>query len=46
MGTGILRPGDKAFKFTLVEAASGQLLGPTNFAGKQNIVLLFYRGMW
>ncbi len=46
MGTGILRPGDKAFDFTLVEAASGQLLGPSDFAGKQNIVLLFYRGMW
>ena len=46
MGTGILRPGDKAFEFTLVEAASGQLLGLADFAGKQTIVLLFYRGMW
>ncbi len=46
MGTGILKPGDKAFDFTLVEAASGQSLGPVDFAGKQNVVLLFYRGMW
>ena len=46
MGTGILKQGEKAFDFTLVEAASGQSLGPVNFAGKQNIVLLFYRGMW
>ena len=46
MGTGILEPGDKALEFTLVEAASGQLLGPSDFAGKQTIVLLFYRGMW
>lgn len=46
MGTGILNPGDKAFDFTLVEAASGQSLGPLDFAGKQSIVLLFYRGMW
>lgn len=46
MGTGILEPGDKALGFTLVEAASGQLLGPADFGGKQNIVLLFYRGMW
>ncbi len=45
MGTGTLRPDDKAFEFTLVEAASGQLLGLADFAGKQNIVLLFYRGM-
>ncbi|MDQ3665487.1 MAG: hypothetical protein M3410_02615 [Acidobacteriota bacterium] len=46
MGTGILEPGDKALGFTLVEAASGQSLGPADFAGKQNVVLLFYRGMW
>jgi peroxiredoxin len=46
MGTGILKPGEKAFDFSLVEATSGQLLGPANFAGKQSIVLLFYRGMW
>ncbi len=36
MGTGILKPGDKALDFTLVEAASGQLLGPADFAGKQS----------
>jgi peroxiredoxin len=46
MGTGILKPGDKALNFALVEATSGQLLGPANFACKQSIVLLFYRGMW
>jgi peroxiredoxin len=46
MGTGILKPGDKALDFTLVEADSGQLSGPKDFAGKQSIVLLFYRGMW
>ena len=46
VGTGILKPGDKALDFTLVEAATGLLLGPANFTGKQNIVLLFYRGMW
>ncbi len=46
MGTGILKQGDKALDFTLVEAASGHLLGPADFAGKQSIVLLFYRGMW
>ncbi len=46
MGTGILKPGDKAFDFTLVEAASGQSLGPVDFAVKQSVVLLFYRGMW
>ena len=28
MGTGILKAGDKALDFTLVEATSGQLLGP------------------
>ena len=46
MGTGILKPGDKPPAFSLEEAASGQLLGPADFAGKQSIVLLFYRGMW
>jgi peroxiredoxin len=46
MGTGILKPGDKAFAFTLVEATSGQMLGPANFYGKESVVLLFYRGMW
>jgi len=46
MGTGTLKPGDKAFDFTLVEAASRQLLGPADFAGNQSVVLLFYRGMW
>ena len=46
MGTGILKPGDQAFDFTLAEATSGQLLGPANFAGTHSIVLLFYRGMW
>ena len=46
MGTGILKPGDKAFDFTLLEATSGQLLGPAHFAGKQSVALLFYRGMW
>ncbi|HEV8369462.1 MAG TPA: hypothetical protein VGQ39_16010 [Pyrinomonadaceae bacterium] len=46
MGTGILKPGDKALGFRLVEAASGELLGPANFARKQNIVLLFFRGLW
>ena len=46
MGTGILKPGDKALDFRLEEATSGQLLGPGHFAGKQSVVLLFYRGMW
>lgn len=46
MGTGILKPGDKALDFTLVEATSGQLLGLASFEGKENVVLLFYRGMW
>jgi peroxiredoxin len=46
MGTGILKPGEKAIDFTLEEATSGQLLGPSAFAGKQSIVLLFYRGLW
>ena len=46
MGTGILKPGDRALAFRLTEAASGQLLGPADFDGKQSIVLLFYRGMW
>ncbi len=46
MGTGVLKLGDKALDFTLVEATSGQLLGPQGFVGKQSIVLLFYRGMW
>lgn len=46
MGTGILRPGDKVLDFTLVEASSGQLIGPADFLDKQNIVLLFYRGIW
>jgi peroxiredoxin len=46
VGTGILKPGDKVLDFTLVEAGTGLLLGPADFAGKQNVVLLFYRGMW
>lgn len=46
MGTGILKPGDQALDFRLVEAASGQSLGPADFAGKQSVVMLFYRGMW
>ncbi|MGI8836453.1 MAG: hypothetical protein ACR2H4_07415 [Pyrinomonadaceae bacterium] len=45
MRTGILRPGDKAFDFTR-GSRFGTVVSPANFAAKQNIVLLFYRGMW
>ncbi len=46
MGTGILKAGDEAIDFTLIEAGSGRPLTLSEFRGRQAVVLLFYRGLW
>jgi len=45
MGTGILKTGDKAIDFTLLEAGTVQSFTLSSFEGKKNVVLIFYRGV-
>lgn len=46
MGTGILSVGDKAINFTLKEAGTGEPITLSDFEGKENVVLIFYRGLF
>jgi peroxiredoxin len=46
MGTGILKPGDKAIDFTLIEAGANKPITLSSFARQQNVVLIFYRGLF
>ncbi len=41
-----LEPGERAPDFSLVEGGSGQPVSLSDFAGKQAVVLIFFRGMW
>ena len=46
MGTGILKPGDKAIDFTLPEAGTNQPVTLSSFVEQRNVVLIFYRGLF
>lgn len=46
MGTGNLNVGNKAIDFTLIEAGTKEPLTLSDFEGKQNVVLMFYRGLF
>jgi peroxiredoxin len=46
MGTGILKAGDKAIDFTLPSARTNQTITLSDFEGRENVVLIFYRGLF
>jgi peroxiredoxin len=46
MDASLLKPGDEAHAFNLVDAATGQSRSLSSYRGERSVVLLFYRGPW
>ncbi len=46
MSTGNMSVGERAIDFSLPEAASGQVVTLSELVKKQNVVLMFYRGLF